>query len=65
MERILMIHKFLFRGMYTIFNPKKASRERINSILKTTNEKAIRDDWNLVGEDFKVSLIEYSKKYVQ
>lgn len=65
MEQILMIHKFLFRGMYTIFNPKKASRERINSILKTTNEKALRDDWNSVGEDFKVSLIEYGKKHVQ
>jgi hypothetical protein len=65
MERVLMIHKFLFRGMYTILNPKKASRERINSILKIPNEKALRDDWNSVGEDFKVALIDYGKKYVQ
>ena len=54
MEQILMLNKFCLRGMYAIFNPKKASRKRINLILKTTNEKAIRDDWNLVGEDFKV-----------
>lgn len=65
MEQILMLNKFCLRGMYAIFNPKKASRKRINLILKTTNEKALRDDWNSVGEDFKVSLIEYGKKYVQ
>ena len=65
MEQILMLNRFWFRGMYAIFNPKKASRKRINLILKTTNEKALRDDWNAVGEDFKVSLIEYGKKYVQ
>ena len=65
MEQILMLNKFWFSGMYAIFNQKKASRKRINLILKTTNEKALRDDWNSVGEDFKVSLIEYGKKYVQ
>ncbi len=64
MEMILRFNKIFLSGIEMLFNPRRVYFDRINDILKTSDEEALYSDWKKTGNDMKkaISIYEENKK---